>query len=670
MTSSDHEPRALEPLWLLLADCQRALEEEIVAVRTELARRGLDAPITALSGSARGEAATGYRYLFQLPRGIYDIRVEDRVRIRAGGRESLGIVLEVDRGLASVQALVPEWRGERLVAPELEFDPTWLLRELSDRLDEIADTPEAFHPDTVLGLFGRRPPTLDRRSSTLASSEDLNEPQMAALERLLGSDTQLVWGPPGTGKSRLVARAALELGREGRVLVTAHTNGAVDEIAARIAAIADPEALRAHRIVRVGSEPGAAVHPELTLERAVARRVELGAGGIRRTLEGLERDYRLGSPGGNGASPPPHARVNRLLALARDRGDPEVSRTLGRVMLEVGRQSVRALEEADVVLTTLARLAVREELRTLRFESLLLDEASTAPLPYVALAAALSARRAVAVGDFQQLPPVVSSDGPAAARWLKTDVFRETGVVSPGAGGFRLPSPRDRLCAMLDVQYRMDPDIRALVSEFFYDGRLGDADEVLARPRARSPLLLLDTSELGPAVERVDGSRRNPVHAEVVTAFLERATAAGESDIAVVTPYRAQTRQLRDLVRGRLGRAGPAGLQMSTIHRFQGREKRIVIIDTVDAPPGRSWFLDERRNVDFPRLLNVALSRAREMLVVVASVEGLGRTLPQDALLRRILVRLSERGSHVRASPSTGPTRAGRGGNLGLWPPG
>jgi len=659
----------LEPLWLLLADCQRALEEEIDAVRSELARRGLDAPITALSASSRGEAGAGYRYLFQLPRGMYDIRVEDRVRIRAAGRESLGIVLEVDRALATVQALVPEWRGERLVAPELEFDPTWLLRELSDRLDEIADTPDAFHPDTVLGLFGRRPPTLDRRVSTLPSSNDLNEPQTAALERLLGSDTQLVWGPPGTGKSRLVARAALELGREGRVLVTAHTNGAVDEIAARIAAIADPEALRAHRIVRVGSDLGAAVLPELTLERAVMHRVEMGAGGIRRTLEELERDYRLVSSG-NGASPPPHARVNRLLAIARDRGDPEVSRTLGRVMLEVGRQSVRALEEADVVLTTLARLAVREELRTLRFDSLLLDEASTAPLPYVALAAALTARRAVAVGDFQQLPPVVSSEGPAASRWLRTDVFRETGVVSGERGGFRLPSPRDRLCAMLDVQYRMDPDIRALVSEFFYDGRLGDADEVLARPRARSPLLLLDTSEVGSAVERVDGSRRNPVHADVVTAFLERAAAAGEADIAVVTPYRAQTRLLRDLVRGRLGRAGPAGLQMSTIHRFQGREKRIVIIDTVDAPPGRSWFLDERRNVDLPRLLNVALSRAREMLVVVASVEGLGRTLPADALLRRILVRLSERGSHVRAAALTGSPAGLRDPNPGLWPPG
>ena len=163
------------------------------------------------------------------------------------------------------------------------------------------------------------------------------------------------------------------------------------------------------------------------------------------------------------------------------------------------------LEEADIVLTTFARLSIREELRELRFESLLIDEASTAPLPYVAFAASRVAGPAIAVGDFQQLPPVVSSTAPAAMRWLRTDLFREAGVVDragagdpaeaaggPGAAGgsgawggagagHALPSPNDGLCAMLDLQYRMVPDIRELVSEFFYGGRLRDAPEVAER---------------------------------------------------------------------------------------------------------------------------------------------------------------------------------------------
>lgn len=69
-----------------------------------------------------------------------------------------------------------------------------------------------------------------------------------------------------------------------------------------------------------------------------------------------------------------------------------------------------------------------------------------------------------------------------------------------------------------------------------------------------------------------------------------------------------------------------------------------MVFDTVDAPPGRSWFLDERRNRDFPRMLNVALSRSRDMLIVVGTIEGLRRTLPADALLNRVVERVCRDG--------------------------
>ena len=664
---------------LLLADLRVAIEEEIEAVAADLSRRRLDRPIPALSGRLRGEAGTGHRYTFQIAGGTYDIRADDRVRIHAGGREALGTVHRFDRTLGLLQAVSPEWLGERLDGAELEFDPTWLLRELAQRLVDVGRDPEDFFPDTVLGAFGRRPPRLGREPARLESSEDLNEPQRDALERVLGSSAQLVWGPPGTGKSRLVARAALELAVRGRVLVAATTNGAVDEIARRLASVADPVMLDRDRIIRVGFDLGAAPDTRIDLGAVLARRIEGGAGGVDRTL--AEHEGRLGArppagaregrpgarpDGGRGEAPvlSPYARAGRLLALARTQNDAESARTLGRAMLEIARQAELALEEADIVLTTFARLSIREELRELRFESLLIDEASTAPLPYVALAASRVSGPAIAVGDFQQLPPVVSSTAPAAVRWLRTDLFREAGVV--GEAGPSLPSRNDGLCAMLDLQYRMAPEIRELVSDFFYGGRLRDAPEIAERASegaapatgtaaaggaTAGPLTVLDTSGLDPRVERVDGSRRNRTHAEAVADFVGAAASGGIDDIAVVSPYRAQTRHLSDLVRRRLGRAAPANLEVSTIHRFQGREKRLVIIDTVDAPPGRSWFLDERRNRDFPRLLNVALSRARERLVIVATVAGLRRTLPPEALLNRLLAHVEQSGSRIDAAP-------------------
>lgn len=639
-----------------MADLRLAIDEEIEAVTADLARRRLERPIPALSGRSRGEAGAGYRYAFQIAGGMYDIRADDRVRIHTGGRDALATVHRFDRTLGLLQAVTPEWLGERIDGAELEFDPTWLLRELSARLAECAHDPEGFFPETVLAAFGRLPPRLGRDAARLASSNDLNEPQRDALERVLGSGTQLVWGPPGTGKSRLVARAALELALRGRVLVAATTNGAVDEIAGRLASIADPAMLDRDRIVRVGFDLGAAPDTRLDLGAALARRIEGGAGGVDRALEDIEK--RLGAsrdPGGREAARAvnPYARAGRLLSLARSRGDAESARSLGRVMTEISRQAERVLEEADIILTTFARLSIREELRELRFESLLIDEASTATLPCVALAASRVSGSAVAVGDFQQLPPVVSSTASAALRWLRTDLFREVGVVDESGAGDALPSPNDGLCAMLDLQYRMSPDIRGLVSEFFYGGRLRDAPEVAERVTTGPALTVLDTSGLDPRVERVDGSRRNRAHAEAVVDFLAEAARGGFTNIAVVSPYRAQTRHLRELIRRRLGRSAPADLEVSTIHRFQGREKRLVVIDTVDAPPGRSWFLDERRNRDFPRLLNVALSRARERLVIVATVAGLGRTLPREALLNRLLDRLERSGAHTDAAPTS-----------------
>ncbi len=649
-----HAPDSLEPLWLLLSDCQLAIEEEIEAVLADLTRRNISGPIPALSGRSRGDAGTGTRYAFQIAGGKYDIRSDDRVRIRTNGRETLGLVLRFDRGLGLLQVLVHEWLGERTDGVELEFDPTWLLRELADRLREIADEPDKSCTETVLSMFGRRPPQLGRSEPRLATSDDLNEPQREALARLLGSANQLVWGPPGTGKSRLVARAALELGARGRVLVTAMTNGAVDEIAGRLGRIADRSQLEAGRIIRVGSDFGSTRPDPLSLEAVVTKRVDAGAGGLVRTIEDLEGLLNVRAPvsksGGADRAATPRVRLGRLLALARTRDDMETARAVGRALLELSRQAEAALDEADIVLTTLARLSVREELRELEFDSLIIDEASTAPLPYVAFAASRAARTTVAVGDFQQLPPVVVSRGPAAARWFKRDLFRETGVVSTERGGLGLPSPQDGLCAMLDIQYRMAPEIRAIVSQFFYDGRLRDAPELAERQPSLSPVRILDTSGLDPAVERVDGSRRNSVHADVVSSFLGQVAKEGQGDVAVVSPYRAQTRHLRDVARRRLGRAAPEDLQISTIHRFQGREKRIVVVDTVDGPPGRSWFLDEKKNSDFPRLLNVALSRAQETLVIVASTQGLLQTLPADALLNRLLSHIADLGGRTDAA--------------------
>ncbi len=637
----------LEMLRELLDGCLGGVAEEIDAVREALARRGLDRPVAVGAGRFAPSTGAGYRYDWDLPGEVPAIRPDDGVRVRVGIQETRGFVAAADRRAGVVRVIVQDWLGRAPGAAELEFDPTWLLGALAARLEAIRARPDRFHPETILRLFGRRFPALGTAEPARAASASLNEDQRAALARLLGSEAHFVWGPPGTGKTRLLGHAVAELAEQGRVLVAATTNGAVDEAAARVVEAMGADAVAANRLIRAGVVQAATGDPRLSLGAAVERRIAAGRGGVLAALDKLERAILRARPGRAGGA---RARLGRLMAAARDAEDEEALRRLGRLAAELQKQAALALREADVVLSTLAGLAVRDELAGLRFESLVLDEASTAPLPYAALAAGMASERAVAIGDFQQLPAVVVSRGERARRWLDRDLFREAEVIRDGAPGeIPLPAEHDRLCAMLREQYRMAPPVRSLVSELFYGGRLTDAEEVRTRPGPAAPLVLLETASLGPAVERAEGSRANAAHAEAIVGFLEAAARAGIDEVAVVAPYRLQARRIRTLVRTRLGRAAPRGLEVSTIHRFQGREKSVVVFDTVDAPPGRSWFLHEGRNPDFPRLLNVALSRTRDMLVVVGTAEGLRQTLPEEALLNRAVARIGREGAVLDA---------------------
>ena len=641
MTSTATSPELDE----LLAGCLLGLDEEIEAVRDQLAARGLGEPVH-VSGGHLADATGTPLYEWRLPSARHDVRPNDAVWVVCEAGESAGFVTAVNRETLQVRVSTSDWLGRVPAAATLEFDPTWLLGSLRSRLEAVRDKPSRFHPSTVLRLFGRIAPTVGAAEARRPDSRVLNEAQREALERILGSDVQFVWGPPGTGKTRLLGHAVAELAETGKVLVTAVTNGAVDEGAYRAASVLGHGAVGANRIVRVGAELSRTGDRTLSLEAALERR--LVGGKLAAAIEQLEREA--------GVRPPPkrpamlqRVRLARVMAAAGKVDDHEIVSAAAGISRDLQLQAILALREADVVLTTFARLALWDELAALRFEALVIDEASAAPLPYVALAASRTSGTTVVIGDFQQLPAVVCSRGVMASRWLGRDLFREAGVVEERAGEVSLPSPRDKLCAMLDEQYRMAPPIRRLVGELFYGNRLRDAPEVADRPRLASPLVLVDTEEEGSTVTRAEGSRTNPVHVRVVLRLLEDLAGCGIADVAVVAPYRLHVRKLWEAARDQLGPAAPAGLEIATIHRFQGREKSVVVLDTVDAPPGASWFLNEGRNADLPRLINVALSRARHGLVLVGTVEGLRRTLPPDALINRLVATVAAEGRAVRA---------------------
>ena len=340
------------PLDELLDGSLLALEEEIDAVRDDLQSRGLGAPLMASGGIRIGRPGLATQYEWALPPGRYAIRADDAVRVECERGSGLGFVTKFDGSRPAVRVRLGEWLGPHPGPATLTFDPTWLLEALASRLREIGDDPQRFHPSTALRLFGREYPLTGRAELPSDVDEGLNDSQREALARILGSRAQLVWGPPGTGKTRLLGSAVAALAESGRVLVVATTNVAVDEAESRIAHRLGDLAVEQNRLIRVGAEFSPTGDQALALEAAVERAERREPSRMSRALLELEVTLLDGRSRKETPDLMLAERQARILARARGEGDDALVQRAGRLTGDLVRATRQVLDDADVVLTT------------------------------------------------------------------------------------------------------------------------------------------------------------------------------------------------------------------------------------------------------------------------------------------------------------------------------
>ena len=109
-------------------------------------------------------------------------------------------------------------------------------------------------------------------------------------------------------------------------------------------------------------------------------------------------------------------------------------------------------------------------------------------------------------------------------------------------------------------------------------------------------------------------SRLNPAEATFIQHKVAELLAAGLAgpDIAVIAPYSAQVRLLKQKIR-------EDRLEIDTVDGFQGREKEAILISLVRSnPSGEIGFLADVRR------MNVALTRARRKLLVIGDSATMG----------------------------------------------
>jgi ATP-dependent RNA/DNA helicase IGHMBP2 len=437
-------------------------------------------------------------------------------------------------------------------------------------------------------LLGEQPPVFHPPVgwTPLAALDDSQRD--AVSHALAANHIAIIHGPPGTGKTTTVVELIRQAIRRGeRVLACAPSNLAVDNLLERLLGARE-------RAVRLGHP--ARVLPELrehTLDvlvefhpdLALAREWTSEAWALRRQASKYKR-----------TAPPPGERRHLR---------EEAKRLLDDARQLESRLVTHMLDSATVVCATLTGLNA-ELLGDREFDLVVIDEAGQATEPpcWIPL---LRARRLVLAGDHCQLPPTVVSQE-ARKQGFQISLMERLHELWGKA-----------ISRRLTTQYRMHEQIMQFSSDEFYESaliaatsvrqhRLADLAHVTANPLTHTALKFYDTAGSGcdEQAESEGTSRENPGEAAFVAGYVATLQSVGvaATEIAVITPYAAQARRLRELL-------PDEAIEIDTVDGFQGREKEAVVISLVRSNTnGELGFLTDTRRT------NVALTRARRQLVV------------------------------------------------------
>lgn len=334
------------------------------------------------------------------------------------------------------------------------------------------------------------------------------------------------------------------------------------------------------------------------------------------------------------------------------------------------RSSLRAILEKDAETTTWLRrlfpvigctlLSLGNGMPTEAdfVDGVIIDEGGQCH-PAYALAGLMRARRALIIGDVHQLEPVVRLTAADEHRVRRAaQITLDDATLEPYRVFSERPASAQALADLavrerpvLRDHFRCQPAIIAVSDALCaYGLTVHTPHRSLADrlPWLSAPLLF---AAIPGQQQRHRGSWANPDELTVVMRILEAIARSGLSwsEVAVLTPYVAQLEQLRVRLRQvgvpleadrnvadtSLALFDQGRLATGTVHRFQGGERTLIILSTVVTTQRSLGFLDGRVN-----LLNVAVSRARDHLIVVGD-EG---TLQQGRLTRQLIERAERLG--------------------------
>lgn len=304
-------------------------------------------------------------------------------------------------------------------------------------------------------------------------------------------------------------------------------------------------------------------------------------------------------------------------------------------------------KKARLVGATLVSAATNKKLQLAEFDKILIDESSMALYPYILSASQCLSTNEIEIIKIQSNPKLTKSQNEGVELLVNnkigligdprqlTAIAMTTEMKQTVFDIYNI----DRLfdgekvenTVLLDTNFRNHPDIVNLASKLFYGGLLkpGKKENGL-----KSVYMLNLKSNMCPS----NGSYINKGNCDLVIEQVTKALKKGRRSIGIVTPYKEQAKLINkhlDILR----KSYPdADIQSGTIHKFQGKERDIIIFDLCFAPTSEDNIVPKAYEGSFKsetaKLLNVAMTRAESFFILIGDIKGIKEMKASNLILK------------------------------------